>query len=436
MTELRMHEVSTDVFDELASGGGGPAVITQLAAAQRSKHVLLVRGVMTTARATGHPDAGLARRAFDLLAAIEHSDPASVDRALRHPSVGAWARHTVDALETGRAGANPGQLAAIAATAAIVSGTECDIDVPAPEGVVTLPSLGQAMLPPTVTTATVHSHPAGAEISAAGTVIRIPANPGGDAPGWRGLRTLTTESSGTPIRFTVDDLDPFRMPGSPNLAGRLSAAEFAQWQAVLPPMWELLVEHHTGVADDVAGAISVLTPLAAPAHGLVSATSRETFGCVALSTPPDACWLALTLAHEVAHAKLSALLDIMDLTKPDDGSRYYAPWREDPRPVPGLLQGVYAHLGVTDFWRRQRTVETGPAEVHANAEFARWRAASRMVAGTILDSGRLTEWGDRFVAQMISQLDAWADESVPEDARLLSWERADQHRTRWRARNS
>jgi len=32
-------------------------------------------------------------------------------------------------------------------------------------------------------------------------------------------------------------------------------------------------------------------------------------------------------------------------------SKLWAPWRTDPRPLGGLLQGVYAFLGVADTWR-------------------------------------------------------------------------------------
>jgi HEXXH motif-containing protein len=45
--------------------------------------------------------------------------------------------------------------------------------------------------------------------------------------------------------------------------------------------------------------------------------------------------------HEVQHLKLAALLDIVTLTMPGEHDRYYAPWRDDPRPLSGLLQGTY-----------------------------------------------------------------------------------------------
>ncbi|MEU8379821.1 hypothetical protein AB0C32_11590, partial [Streptosporangium sp. NPDC048865] len=85
---LREHRIPVKVFSELAHGGGGAPAIGRLSAAQYSKHVLLVRGVMETARTAGHAEAAAARRAYDLLAAIQRRHPGAVDTVLRHSSVG------------------------------------------------------------------------------------------------------------------------------------------------------------------------------------------------------------------------------------------------------------------------------------------------------------------------------------------------------------
>ncbi|WP_436757278.1 HEXXH motif domain-containing protein [Streptosporangium sp. V21-05] len=432
---LREHRIPVKVFSELARGGGGAPAVGRLSAAQYSKHVLLVRGVLETARASGHAEAAAARRAYDLLATVQRRHPGAVDTVLRHSSVGAWARRTIRMLRAGDTRAAPGQLSALAAAAAIHSRTACDVDVPATDGVVTLPSLGQAILSPTVSWATVECAAEGAEVTADRTVVRIPGDPRLDAPGWRGLRSLSAEAGGMPLRLVVDDLDPYRMPETANIGGRLGGAEIERWQSTLRTAWDLLVRHHRTVAEEVSTAITVLTPLVAPPMGLASSSSRETFGCVALSTPPDASSLAVTLTHETQHAKLSALIDLVPLTLPDDGARHYAPWRDDPRPVPGLLQGAYAFLGVTGFWRRQRALESGEAALRASAEFFRWREASRLVTGTLLGSGRLTPAGESFTAGMARRLDDWALESVPARARALGRERADEHRARWLERN-
>jgi uncharacterized protein len=432
---LREHRIAAEVFSELAGGGGGTAAVAELSAAQHSKHVLLVRGVLETARASGHPDTAAARRAYDLLATIQRRHPGVVDTVLRHPSVGAWARRTVRMLRAGDGEAAPGQLAALAAAAAIRSGTACEIDVPAVEGVITLPSLGQVILSPTVSAATVECAADGTEVAADGIIVRIPHDPRRDAPGWRGLRSLSAKADDMPLHLVIDDLDPYRMPETTNIGGRLTEAETERWQTTLHEAWDLLVRHHRIVAEEVSTAITVLTPLVAPPVGQSSSSSRETFGCVALSTPPDAATLAVTLTHETQHAKLSALLDLVPLALPDDGSRYYAPWREDPRPIPGLLQGAYAFLGVAGFWMRQRRLESGRAALRASAEFFQWREAARMVTGTLLDSGRLTPAGENFAAGMARRLDGWARETVSARARSLGRERADKHRARWLERN-
>ncbi|MER5322756.1 HEXXH motif domain-containing protein [Streptosporangium roseum] len=435
---LREHRIPADTFSDLAAGGGGVTAARLLAATQYSKHVLLVRGVVDTARATGHPQAGAARRGYDLLTAVQAGHPEAVDAVLRYPSVGAWARHTVRRLSDPGAPAVPAQLGALAAAAALRAGTACTVEVPVTDGVITLPSVGQVLVPGGAAGATIRCSPAGAEVVGEGFRIELPASAvssGADAPGWRPLRALTAEAGGRRLRVLVDDLDPYRMPGSAALSGRLNATRLAYWQSTLDSAWELLVRHHTAVAGETATVVSVLAPMAPENGGQSSASSRETFGCVALSEPLDGCSLAVTLAHEVQHAKLSALLDVVTLLAPDDGSRHYAPWRDDPRPLGGLLQGAYAYLGVTEFWRRQRAHEKGKAAVLASAEFAQWREAARMVCGTLAGSGRLTEAGEIFVTGMIARLDGCAAEPVPDEALTLAHEASRRHRDRWAERN-
>jgi uncharacterized protein len=433
--KLAEHRISASMFSALAGGGGGHDAVSQLRAAQHSKHVLLARGVMTEARAHGHPQAGQARRAYDLLATIQHHHPEVVDRVVRHPSVGAWARQTIKGIRANDPAADPGQLAGLAASAAILSGTVCDVDVPAVEGVVTLPALGQATLPPTVTTATVQCHARGAEIVGGHVIVTVPEDPHAEVPGWVGLRDLSAQARDRTLRVVIDDLDPYRMPGVANIGRRLSPVEAGHWQDLLNEAWEVLVRHHDTTADEVAGTISVLTPLAPPPRGQSSATSRENFGSIALSTPPDPVTMAVTLTHETQHAKLSALLDLVPLTQPDDGSRFYAPWRDDPRPASGLLQGAYAYLGVTGFWRRQRLVQTDQSAVQAAAEFAQWREAALTVSTTLLESGRLTPTGNLFVSSMARRLRSWAGEPVPTAAQSIARERTEHHRAEWRKRN-
>ncbi len=95
------HQLSAGTLAALGTGGGGAAAVRSLAAAQYSKHLLLLWAVRDTARRTGHPQAGQASRGYDLLADIQRHAPGAVEAVLRHPSVGAWAERALRALLRG-----------------------------------------------------------------------------------------------------------------------------------------------------------------------------------------------------------------------------------------------------------------------------------------------------------------------------------------------
>lgn len=431
---LRPHRVTPELFAALAAGGGARTAVDALAAVDYSRRLLLVRGVVARSVASGHPEAADAARGFATLSALQEEAPAAIDDVLRHPSTAAWAQRTVRALAADPPDAAPGRLAALAAAAAVRTCGRHTVEVDVRDGRLSLPSLGTAAVTPG--RAAVHVDGARAWVAAAdGRTVRIPADPHTDAPGWQGLRRLTADADGRVLDLLIDDLDPYRMPAMSNVTGRLDAAEAGRWRDALVPAWATLVRHHRAVADEVAAGLRVLTPLSPPGHGQVSATAPDAIGCAAMSTPPSAASMAVTLAHEIQHAKLSVLLDVVELVRPDDGHRYYAPWRDDPRPAGGLLQGAYAYLGVTGFWHRQRVHETGPAADGAHAEFARWREAVRLVVRTLLASGRLTREGTAFVAGMSRTLRGWLDEPVPPSAAARARRDDEDHRARWRHRN-
>jgi uncharacterized protein len=410
------HRMPRALFEELARGGGGLAAVTELGAAQHSRHLILLRGVRESAR----PDDRFAAHGYDLLARVQHAAPHAAEAVIRHPSVGAWALRTLRGDRT-LPGAEPGGLAVVAAAAAIRARLPAEIEVPVTDGRVMLPGLGLATA--VGDAAVIRTSPP--SVSFAGQHVTLDQ----ESAGWQGLRKIRAGE----LYILIDDLDPFRMPTADNLASRLSAAETAEWEAALRDAWPLLAPDN---AAEIAAAVRVVVPCAAPPAGHVSSSSPENFGAIAMSRQPDRYTCAATLVHEVQHQKLSALLDLVTLTMPDDGRRYYAPWRSDPRPVSSLLQGAYAFLGVSGFWRRQRHApDDHGIKHHAETEFARWRAASARVVRTLLASGRLTSAGQAFVGEMGRVLGAWQREPVPANAIALARREAEVHLARWQADN-
>jgi len=415
------HAMPLAQFEALARSGGGEDAIRQLVAAQRSKHLILVRGVAELARRGGHPDGGIAVAGYELLGRVQQQDQMAADEVIAYPSVGAWAIHTLRGDQT-VAGARPGGLAPVAAAAAIRAGMDAEIEVPVVNGTVTLPSLGAA----DAVGATAVVRTKTAEIRSGD--LCVAARQG--APGWRELQTARAGS----LDVLIDDLDPFRMPatdGEPS--GRLTNVQAAEFVAMLRDAWAVLAP---ATAAEIAAIVRVIVPYPAPESGHVSTSSPQTFGTVAMSRQPDQYTCAETLVHETQHLKLCALLDLVALTQPDDGQRYYAPWRPDPRPASGLLQGAYAFLGVAGFWRGQREVAPDPrVRSRAEAEFARWRDGAALVAATLLDSGQLTAAGQAFVGEMSRVLAAWQRESVAGEALASARRTASRHLTQWHADN-
>ena len=267
-------------------------------------------------------------------------------------------------------------------------------------------------------------------------LVLVPADTRTDGPGWRALRPLRATERGMTLRLVIDDLDPDRMPSARDLGGRLSAAEAARWQRILPQAWDLLADLPGTAAEEIHAVVRVLTPLRRPAHGQVSSSSPEAFGGVALSPPADALALAAALAQEAQHAKLGALLDLVALIKTDDGQRYDAPWCDHPRcadawcedarrdggrcdgtwPAAALLRRAYGCLGVSGFWRWQCEADDRVAAARARMEFRRWRDAAATATRVLAASGRLTGPGRTFVAGMAATLQAWAEDEVPRAA--------------------
>ena len=424
-----------DVFAALATGTGGLCAVRLLSQAQRSKHLLLLRLIVVTATRIGHPQARELARAYDLLVAAQLRRPSDVDPVLCHPPVGAWAIRAWRNLRRGDA-LDCGYLAALAASAALLAGMESAIEVPLTNGAVFLPFLGRMDLAfgGVAETVVVRSWSHGGEILVPSVRVAIPLNRECDSDGWSGLRRLTVNFGESSTSFILDDLDPYRLPGAPT-TGRLDAVDVGMWYRTLSDAWALLVVSHPETAEEVAAGVAVLVPLQAPSGHQVSATSRHSFGAVALSLPRHGRFFAVTLAHECQHLKLCALLDLVTLIDDPGERRWYAPWREDPRPLGALLQGAYAHVGVAAFWRKQRYVDRGIAALQAHAEFARWRDETQHVITTLQTSGALTSDGAFFVEGMAARLEMWAAEPVPAAAVQRARAAAAEHRMAWRRRH-
>jgi uncharacterized protein len=427
-----VHQLPGEQFDAIAAGLGDAAAVGQLIQAQRSRQRILLQ--LLRERASGEDDEAFLA-GWDLLARVERHHAEAFGQVSAHPYVRNWAEHCLRA-GTGqrtRASSSGGlpkaaaHLAAIAAAAAIRAGMAAEIDIPVANGYACLPTLGRLHVGAGSTSIITVSDGGFEARTAAGKWRVRTADPEPDTD-WQAVRQLRSG------KFTVqlEDTDPYRDCHQWPATDRLSIRDADRWQQQFAVAWPLIRRAFPGYVPSLMTGLSSLVPLANDEPGReISASSRQAFGVVAAALPVDGDVLALLILHEFQHVKLGAMLDLFDLCDPAERRLFYAPWRDDPRPIEPLLQGAYAHLAVTDYWRVRRHELRDEGAVAANERFARWRMLTAEAIETMTESGALTPLGARFVAGMRATIEPWLDEAVPETAASAARRWAAERRAAW-----
>jgi HEXXH motif-containing protein len=402
---IAYHRVPVDRFAALASGLGGPAAVTELAAAQSSKRRLLLRYLLD---AQSGQDA---RTATEVLITADRRDRRAVADLMGDPLVGAWMARTVRRLLDADTSVPPrddlAQLGALAAAAALRTGQVVTISTRARAGRVTLPTVGTALIgsdgPVVVTVAR-----DAATVSSSTVSVRI----ADDDPRWLPLRRLSARYGDLVATLAVEDCNPYRDSYHAPPADRLSPDDIRRWQNLFSDAWSMLARRLPIRGAELASGLRSVVPLATSDSEIArSGTSRDSLGAMGLTCPRSASEFVITLIHEFQHSKLSGMLDLVPMTVPDGRELHFAPWRVDPRPTAGLLQGAYAFLGVADAWRALRAEPL--LEDRATREFAVVRRQVDVGLTALEESTELTGRGREFVTGLRAAVDLLLKELVP-----------------------
>ncbi|WIY06015.1 HEXXH motif domain-containing protein [Amycolatopsis mongoliensis] len=437
-SEPDLHSISWDVFDNLAAGTGGMSAGSVLRSADRSRRLLLLSGLVNLAEADGRVTGPLdsVETAWDLLVRAQETEPDALERVIAHPYTGSWAGYTTRLIEQGLTGECPlwvhyGYLHTLAAAAAIHAGLRFTIRVPVWNDIVVLPTLGAARLTEGggFTTAEVHGMAGSFMISG----DRSQAAP--DTATWNPLREFRFESEGRVLALRLDDLDPHRGLYHPIPPDRLTEAEAANWRDLLGEAWRLIVEHLPEYAETLPAGLTSIVPNPAVPFRLPSASTGEAFGSAVIAGPEaeEPATLAAALVHEFQHIRLGGLLQLARLHDDDRTERLYAPWREDPRPLGGLVHGVYAFFGVSAFWRALSRAQ--PENRLAAFEFVHWRAQTWQTLEAIRDDAALTDAGRRFLNELAAVFGPWQSEPGAPEAVHWAEKLAADHYAGWRLRH-
>jgi len=443
---LTEHALSLDHFDALASGRGGPDTVRLLLAAEYSRRLHLVRALLDVAARTPELLGPLppASAAWDALVEMHRRARDALDAVLLRPQVGTWLSHSLRRVRNHAGGETPiwvevGQVYAVAVAAAVRGGVALRTRVPVRHGGVVLPTLGLARLPDVHGFTVADAQTTGGMVRLRSArhdiVVRPDSDP--DSEHWWQVRRIRCRCRDRTLAVDLDDIDPFRNLADPVLPERLDDDTVRAWARSLDEAWAVLSRWHPGTADAMAVGMMSIAPLGHdPSWQVRSASTGDGFGGALISLPRDPVTMAVTLVHEFQHIKLGGLLQLTALLDDEDGKEdLYAPWRPDPRPLAGLLQGVYAFFGITEFWRRQRRVERGDAKRIADFEFAYARRQTWMGLRTVMSSGRLTEWGGRLVRGLYDRLRIWLADAVAGEPAHAAWAATADHQASWRIRH-
>ena len=437
-------------METLARSEYGAGIIERLRAAELSKNVCLMEMVRRAVVSTGSEESiAVIDSARGVLDAAQGSRPGVVAALLASPNFGYWAYECLTRLRgvvtdvDGRIqpmslSTDLGHLANFAAVAALRAAVPCSLELSIRDGVVSLPTLGHAVVSPWEDAHHAHFTSDGDSV-----IIRFGAwqlglsiTDGLDVIGtssdWTAVPRMTVRSQGLNLSVLLDDADPFLSQLAPSPLALSSELIIKQWESRLTEAWQLLTRHNRLVAIGLAEGLTTLVPSSEVETGRpITATCGWAWGAIILSLPSNGRSCAEALTHEFHHLALAAAEDVAPLFDGTHDDLCYAPWRDDPRPRSTLLQGAYAFMGVTGLWLHQLHVGSPAERDIAAVEFARRRENIAEVLDELGDGAGFTHTGRLFVAQMANSVDEWLAEPVPQPAETTARQLNAEHRQRW-----
>ncbi|MFI6276605.1 HEXXH motif domain-containing protein [Streptomyces sp. NPDC050988] len=370
-----------------------------------------------------------------------------MEEILMSPGTGIWLSSALRRLRDSSSGQLPlwavtGHLSVLAVAAATRARLSFSLGVPAFRGTVAFPGLGCATFPAEEPWATAHAtgRNGSLRVVAAGTEVRAEPDWQRSEPGWLPIRRLVLDARQSALRLVVEEHDPYRAFVGPRAPRTLTSGEEHVWRSSLTEAWGMLVRDEPVVAEEMrSGALVSLAP-AEPRERFrpFSSSAGEAFGGVSASLPDSPSQLAATLVHEFQHIKLGALIHLEPLLRraqmPNERKELlYAPWRDDPRPLEGLLQGIYAFFGVTRFWRAHRRSSGAAPSPLADFEFALCREQVWSTLNSVWRHPRLNPVGRRLLDTLGEHCALWVAEEVPDKELRLTREARASHHAMWRA---
>ncbi|NUS26782.1 MAG: hypothetical protein HOV92_21480 [Streptomyces sp.] len=406
----------SEVFTELATTRPLPSATEALRGAVHARRMLLLKSLLVRVERRRELLTSTAHRDFEqdwaLLERAEATDPAAVRAVVDYPMTGTWLAEALAAPDAPAFERHLAHLRGVAVAAAVRAGYEVSGTVTVRAGTLALPGLGVLRCPS-----------GRVRLDGSGGLMRMTDASDGEGlmlphtaarlgsggyrstvtgTGWTGLRNLPGST------VVLDDLDPYRVPEPGIGPEALPAAEYSPvahrlWARCWREAHELLSATDPERAAEVRAVLRALVPLEPSDRAVgtpTSATLRAAPGAVLSQLPDDVGQLTECLVHETHHTKLAAVHEVVPLHRPGPGTLHRVGWRADLRPIPGVLQGAYAHLALSDLWWRARNRRPTAWRRRAEQQFETYREQVGEALSILRESDELTFAGREFVRDM------------------------------------
>lgn len=392
-TSERELSLSEPQIDEIASGQPTAETLTLLRTGQAALRRALLLGVR---HRLGEPAAG----PFDLLGRAATAAREPVEEIVTRPFAHDWGLRLLAADPTEALH----ELTTLATAAAIRAGLDLRTTLPAAGGALFLPGLGAAD----------RLHCDTVAVRQTGGVLALGCpHAGAPAPRWRAIRTVSIADGWA---ITLEEHEPRRIAlGHPRV---ITPGALRDTEQLFRRAWPMVEVVSAGYARTVRHLLRAISPLEGDGSAATSSSSPVAVGCIAMDLDVPVEIAALMLIHETQHLLLAAAADLTPFCVSAGSDLFRAPWKHFPRPAPTMLQGVFAHAAVIDYWQARRRAD--PEEREALWQFAYLREVTIPAIEELRGSAELTGAGRRLVDGLLARSANWAGEAVPASVAQLA----------------
>lgn len=196
-------------------------------------------------------------------------------------------------------------------------------------------------------------------------------------------------------------------------------AEIPLWQQRLTEAFEIMEKCNPLIAEELIFILRSIVPVTSNhSEQSISCSNRDFWGAIQMSPHPG---IALTevLTHEYRHNILNAIMDadpVVDESSPREAI-FYSPWRKDPRPLHGLIHGIYSFMEVVGFYQSylERYGPRAPQADLAEERFVSNAYRLKIAADEFGQHAKLTPFGHEFFEGIQRRVDKFEQDAFSLD---------------------